>query len=288
MKLIFALLSFFSVQAFAVTVYVNDVKTSNSDPNLASSVKSLVVSSANSAGASVVQDAGNADYVLQPELIQLGQAYVLTVAKMRGGKIVFASRQKAATTAELDDAADRAVRAALVGTPSKKDMRVGEVQEKDKDVIKNRVLSKNSTYLGFGAGGFSNAGYTPGLSYNLALGYTWETTARAAIRVLAGTMMAPDFKSYYMDGLLGLNLYLTDEDSSPYLFGGLGFGGFGTVSSSSTATTVGGFGGALGLGYTMFRTSSTEFDLCLETHMLFANNTVGNPGTYEFRIGVLF
>lgn len=275
------------LQALAVSVFISNVKTSDADPELASSVKSLVVSSASSAGASVVETQNSADYLLQPELIKLGGAYVLTVSKIRQGKIIFTSKQKAASAAELDEAADRAVRAALISTPAKKDLRVGEVQEKDKDQIKNRILSKDSTYLGFGIAGFSNMGVTS-TDYDFALGYNWETTSHAAIRVLANFVASSDFKTYFLDGLLGLNWYFTDESSSPYVFGGLGFGSAGTTSSSSSATTVGGFDGALGLGYGLFRTSSTQFDMMLDYHLLSANNTIGNPGFYAFRIAVMY
>ena len=199
--------------------------------------------------------------------------------------MIFSSRQKAQKEADLDEAADRAVRAALADTPTKNDLRVGEVKDSDKDKIKNRVLSKNSTYLGFGPGSFVSMGNS-NLNYNLALGYIWETTARAAIRVHTDAVLANDFKSYYMDGILGLNLYLTDQDISPYLFLGVGFGAAG--SSNTSATSVGGFAGTVGVGATLFRTSSTEFDIGADYHAIFANNTIGTPGFIAGRIAVLF
>jgi len=163
--------------------------------------------------------------------------------------------------------------------------RVGEISPGETHKIKDRILSKNHVYAGFGPANFQNMG-TSSLGYDLALGYNWETTSQAAIRTMANGLLSADAKTTYWDALLGLNLYLNNEDISPYLFGGLGFGIAGT--NASQATTVGGFAGALGVGCALFRTSSTEFDILGDYHQLFANNTIGSPGFYALRIGVLF
>ena len=166
-----------------------------------------------------------------------------------------------------------------------KEYRVGEVAPGDTHRITNRVKSKNHVYLGFGPANFQNLG-TSSLGYDLSLGYNWETTSQATIRAMGNGLLSADTKSTYWDALLGLNLYLNDADISPYLFGGFGFAVSGT--SASQATTVGGFAGAVGVGYGLFRTSSTEFDILADYHQTFANNTIGSPGFFALKIGVLF
>lgn len=163
--------------------------------------------------------------------------------------------------------------------------RVGDVPASDRGSMRSRVESLNTVYLGFGTGSFQNMGVSPSI-YDLAIGYNWEVNPRAAIRVLGTSATGSDFKTSIVDGLLGLNLFLNNQDSSPYVFGGLGFGFSGSAASS--ATTMGGFAGALGLGYQLFRTSSTHFDITAEYHTIFGNNTIGSPGDFVFRVGVLF
>lgn len=271
--------------ASATSYYVADVKTSDANPELAKSLKSLVTSAVSNAGGQVSENESGADYSLRTELVKLGQSYVLSVSKIKKGEVAFASRQKAATVEDLDDAADRAVRAAIIATPAKKDTRVGEVKANQEDQLRRRILSRSSTYFGFGPAGFTNMGVTQ-LSYDVAIGHLWEVTPNAAIRVLANGVASADLKTYFMMAQLGLNYYFTDEDSAPYVSAGLGFGGSG--SATSNATTIGGFAGTLGLGYEFFRTSSTQFDTFLGYSTIFGNNTIGAPGYFGLRIGVMF
>jgi hypothetical protein len=281
--LIFSLLV--TTSAWATTYFVTEVRTSDANPELAKSLKSLITTAVTSAGGQVAPTATAADFTLNTDLVKLGQAYVLTVTKVKPGREQYASRQKAASVEELDDAADRAVRAAILETPAKKDMRVGEVKKRDEDQIKNRIQSRSVTYLGFGPAGFQNMG-SPPLSYDLALGHLWEVSSQAAIKLLANAVGSGDFKTYFMMAQLGLNYYFTDEDIAPYIGGGLGFGL--SWSGNSNATTLGGFAGNLGLGYEFFRTSSTQFDVFAGYSAIFGNNSIGMPGYYGLRIGILF
>ena len=169
--------------------------------------------------------------------------------------------------------------------PVKRTIRVGDVQPQEEYTIKRRVLSLNTTYFGFGIGGFTNEDVTK-TAYDFALGYNWEVTSHAAIRVLAEGAFAGNFKTTMDLGTLGLNYFFTHQDTSPYVGGGLGYGA--SASSESKATTVGGFAGAVSVGVMLFRTSSTHFDFNLSYSTIFANNTIGSPGLFAFRIGVLY
>jgi hypothetical protein len=273
------------VYSHAAAYFVSDVRTSDADPNLAKSVKSLVTSSVTSAGEQVADTEASADYVLRSDLVKLGGSYILTVTKTRQGQPLYTSKQKAATVEELDDASDRAVRAAIIGTPTKKDTRVGEVRPQDENKIRQRILSRSTTYFGFGPAEFVSMGDTK-LAYDFALGHNWEVTPQAQIRILGNIVSSSDWKTYYGDALLGLNLFLNDEDTSPYLGAGLGFGFSGSAYSS--ATTLGSFAAMAGIGCQFFRTSSTQFDIFAGYSTQFANNTIGTPGAFGLRIGVLF
>ena len=279
----FCLLGMWSVTSQATSYFVADVKSQDGSVN--DSLKSLITSAVSNAGGQVATSPATADFVLKSEVVKLGQAYVLTVTRMKNDAPLNSSRQKAAAVEELDDAADRAVRAAMLSTQPKKDLRVGEVKQREEDQLRRRIKSLNLVYFGIGPATFNNMGTQP-LSYDLALGYNWEVTPNSAIRILADGVMSNDWKSYFADLELGLNYMFTDEASSPYVGGLLGFGFSG--SNASSATTIGGFSGTIGLGWLFFRTSSTQLDLFASYSTIFGNNTIGAPGVYGLRVGVLF
>jgi hypothetical protein len=286
MKKIFVLFFFvFSNFAFATSYFVSNVRISDGDAELAGSVKALLVTAVSNAGGSVEEEESHADYTLRTELVKLGPAYVLTVGKYQHGNLVYSTRQKAFAVQELDETADKAVRAVIVGTPTKKDLRVGEVKEHDRNKMTNRIQSKNSVYLGFGPANFQNMNVSQ-LSYDFAIGYIWGVAPQWDVKILADTVVSGDWRTSLASGLLGLNYYFTDEDSAPYVTGGLGFGL--SATNASNATTIGGFAGNIGLGYELFRTSSTQFDIAITYNSIFGNNTIGSPGFTALRIGVLF
>lgn len=272
-------------KVFAATYFVYDVKTSEANPELTQSIKALVVASVVNAGGQVAEVEAGSDFSLRTDLVKLGQAYVLTVTKLKRGISPYTSRQKASSVEELDEAADRAVRAAILSTPTKKDLRVGEIKEREEDQLRRRIKSRSATYFGFGPAGFSNMGISQ-LSYDLAAGHLWEVTPNAAIKFLVNGVTSADMKTYFLMAQLGLHYYLTDADTAPYIGGGLGFGGSGSATSS--ATTIGAFAGNVGIGYQFFRTSTTQFDIFLGYSCIFGNNTLGVPGYYGLRVGALF
>lgn len=277
--LIFAL----PLTAFGANFYIGDVKTPENNQDLARSLHTLVATAVANNGGTIAASEAAAEFSLHTELIRLGQAYILTVRKNKSATVIFASQQKAASIEELDDATERAVRAAMLSTPAKKDVRVGEIKPHEEDVLRRRIKSRDTSYLGFGPAGFVNMGTSP-LSYDFAIGHLWEVTPRAAIRLLGNAVTSNDWKTYFLGSALGLNWYLNDTDSSPYFNGDFGFGISG--SGTTAATTIGAFAGTVGAGWLFFRTSTTQFDVFAGYTMIFGNNTIGSPGYYSLRIGV--
>ncbi len=285
--LFFALLlllnPFTSNEAFAASFYVGDVHNAEASADLTKSLRSLVTSSVATNGGAISADEKSADFTLRTELMRLGGAYILTITKLKKGEAVFSSKQKAANLEELDEASDRAVRAAILGTPTKKDTRVGEVNPRDENQLQARIRSHNTRYFGFGAAGLSNMGNSK-IAYNFAFGHFWEVTPRTQIKMVVELFATNDWTTYLGDAQLGLNLFLSDEDTSPYLAAGLGAAGSG--SSSSSVTSISGFAGSAGVGVQFFRTSSTQFDIYAGYTIEFVNNSIGSPGALGARIGI--
>ena len=171
----------------------------------------------------------------------------------------------------------------MLGTPAKQDLRVGEVKPQQEDELRRRILSRSVTYFGFGPATFTNMGNSQ-LAYDLALGHYWEVNPFAAIKLMANGVLGSDGKTYMADFMLGLNYDFTDQDSSPYVGLAAGFG----FSGTPNGTSIGGFAGAAGLGYEFFRTSSTQLEIFVSYTTIFGNNTIGAPGYFSGKLGILF
>ena len=285
MKYVFILLSSlcFSNIVYAASFFVDEPHLSEANPELSKSLKTLVMSSVVQSGSKTNQDEKSADFTLRTDLLRLGGAYILTISKFKKNEMVFSSKYKAASLDELDDVSDRGVRAVILGTQVKKDTRVGEVSTRDENKMQTRVRSFNTRYFGFGAASLMNMGNSK-VAYNIAFGHFWEVTPRTQIKLVGEFFATSDWTTYLADAQLGLNLFLNDEDSSPYIGAGLGVAGSG--SSSSSVTSISGFSGGVGLGYQFFRTSSTQFDVYVGYNIEFVNNSIGNPGAFGARIGI--
>ena len=279
----FILMLSVTASAFAASYYVSDSVIDAALESVA--LSELVRSSVTNSGGTIAADAAHADFTLKPELARLGQAYILTVTRFRGDMRVGSGRQKVIGLEDLDEASDRAVRTALGGGTSPKDVRVGEIQERDERRLSRRMEARHSTYFGLGPATFANLGTEP-LAYNVALGYNWEVNPYAMIRVLGDFTGGNHFRTYLTSAQLGLNYFFTDADKAPYVTGLLGFGSAGTVLGR--AHPIGGLSGTLGAGYMLFRTSTAQLDLFLGYSIVFGNNSVGAPGAYGLRMGVYF
>ena len=182
------------------------------------------MSSVVQSGSKTNQDEKSADFTLRTDLLRLGGAYILTISKFKKNEMVFSSKYKAASLDELDDVSDRGVRAVILGTQVKKDTRVGEVSTRDENKMQTRVRSFNTRYFGFGAASLMNMGNSK-VAYNIAFGHFWEVTPRTQIKLVGEFFATSDWTTYLADAQLGLNLFLNDEDSSPYIGAGLGVAG---------------------------------------------------------------
>jgi hypothetical protein len=271
---------------FASSFFVSDVTTDDAGGDITKSTKTLVITAVSNLGGTVAATEGTADYILRPSLVRLGHAFILTVAKVKNGAVVASAQQKAMTVEELDDASNRAVRAVMLETQTKPDLRVGEVKPREEDQLRRRILSRNTTYLGFGPATLQNLGYNK-LAYDFGVGRYWEVTPQSMIKLIGNGVLSSNWKVYYFSALLGLNYFLSDQDSAPYVTAGFGYG-FAGSGKSTPATSIGGFAMDIGAGLQFFRTSSTQLDISVIYSMIFGNDTIGAPGFTGVRLGILF
>jgi hypothetical protein len=159
--------------------------------------------------------------------------------------------------------------------------RVGEIDAAQKDRYRTRYESKNSTVFSFGPGFANNLNQSKAL-YSLGFGYEWEVGAQNA--VLAQVNGSFGDSTAYVDGIIGGKYYFSDEDISPFAKAGFGFGS----AKGQDLSTVGGFAGMVGVGATVFRTSSTHLEVGATYSTLFASNAQGNPSVTSLTLGILF
>lgn len=165
--------------------------------------------------------------------------------------------------------------------PPARRARVGDINPAEKDRYRTRFESKNSTIFAFGPA-FSNNVNTSKTLYSAAFGYEWEVGAQNAI--LAQLDGSFGDSTGYIDGIIGAKYYFSDEDVSPFIKAGFGFG----TAKGAGLDAVGGFAGMIGAGVTVFRTSTTHLELGAAYSGLFASNAQGNPNVTSVTLGILF
>ena len=222
-------------------------------------------------------------YKLKAKILKLDNLYVINLEKEKGGTFLFSSTIKTPKSAELDQKIARLVRAVI-----KEEIyvdKVGDITESEKEEVSIRRKSVNRWYVGFGPA-WSRKLEALATMTSFAIGYSWEVNSQTCIRTFwdgvaePGSNKTASFKNLG----LGLQYFFNNDNNAPYVLGDLGWGVTYTNSNEEKNNFVVG----LGVGYTLFRTSSTSFDLLTRIQTLTAANTRGIPSTFSFRVGVLF
>jgi hypothetical protein len=169
----------------------------------------------------------------------------------------------------------------IFSAPAALAQKVGEIDASQKDKFKTRYEAKNSTVFGFGPGFGTNLN-TTGMLYALTFGYEWEVGANAAVLAQLGGVFGSS--AAYTDLNIGAKYYFLDTDISPFVKGGLGFG----AAKGSDLDSAAGFGGIVGAGMTLFRTSSVHLDVSANYSTLFATNQKGAPGVGSLQLQISF
>jgi len=244
--------------AFASDFYVKEITSVGVGKDEAVAVTEIVKNSVPENGEhQVVGESSKAQYILSGKIMKLGSAYLMTLEKLQGSKVVFTNQLRADKLEDLDNVAARLTRAVISEKAAKDDTRVMEVNENDKLVGTKRrdTVKRWEVALGAASLGNSNDNNT---EFNFLLGYEWEIpTSNASVKLF---MMAPFI-------LVTLQLqgtrFFGDSDSSPLLTVNFGYGA-GSVKTDNIITTVSstvsGFIAGVGAGYRFFRTSTINVE----------------------------
>jgi hypothetical protein len=279
-------LSGYSSGAFAAQVYVEAATGSGVSPGDLETATELVKSAVPQVSPESVSEQPNqAAFTLRPRLLRLGQAYVLTLAKIRDGQVVYSSQLKAERMDELDKVATRLTRSVILGESAPATPRVGEITDEEANNGTQRRPVRKAIYLGFGGSEFSHLNST-GVGYSFGAAYSWDTNY-VRIKLLGEGDV--NGAAFFASGGIGGNYYFSNSDVAPYLSADFG-GGVAKVDGGGvfSGQTVGGFVVGAGAGVELLRTSSVNLDLGFRAGVLLHANNYGMPEVYSLRLGLYF
>jgi len=277
----------FALSSHASQVYVEPTTGSGISPSDLTAATELISTSVTEVSSNrVVEQAAQADLILRPKLIRLGEAYILSLTKTnKEGQILFSSQLKAEKIDELDKVAQRLTRSVLESETGKEGIRVGEITNEEAKEGTQRRPVRNATYFGFGGSTFSNLG-SSGIGYNFGLAYSWDIN-RARIKILSEWNI--NGNSFFASGGLGANYFFTLTDLAPYIAADFGAGAAKLEAGGIlSGQAIGGFVVGVGTGIEFFRTSAINLDLGFRAGFLLNSNTLGMPAVYSLRLGVYF
>jgi hypothetical protein len=224
-----------------------------------------------------------ATFKLKAKILKLDNLYIVNLEKEKANSFVFASTIKAPKSAELDQKIARLIRSVVNEKPLIE--KVGEITESEKDEVSNRRKSVNRWYVGFGPA-WGKKLLSETTMTDFSIGYSWEVNTQSSIRTIWDLVSEPgSSKNAKMSNLgLGLQYFLNNDNSAPYVQGDFGWAATTTnFKEEKSSFSIGAVA-----GYTLFRTSSTNFDISLRFQTLTSSNSAGTPATTSIRIGVLF
>lgn len=278
-----------SKQALAITSYfIADLTASGIDDSTQTTLRELIRSAVTESGGSLAVISDKADFVLTPKVLSLGSSYLVSIHRLKGEKVIFQAKEKAANLEELDRVVLRVVRSAMTGKGVKDDSRVGEITESERREVSLRKESLSLKYFGFGPTVFpwgdSGAALIAGLNYEVDP--NWGLRFHAHLG--SDTHERSTFAAM---ATIGLQYFLTETQFSPYVFANFGYGGAVGGDLDRRAT---GFSMGAGLGLLLFRTSSTQLDLNLGYQSLLVATDLTNgrgrttPGMFGLTIGIVY
>lgn len=281
----FALVTLGTASARAQDVFVDRATGSGVSDSDLDTATTLVMSSVEEVGATSVDQENGADTVLRPTLLRLGEAYILSLTKLRDGKVTGSGQLKAARMDELDKVSDRLTRSVLLGESPKGNPRVGEITYHEALEGTQRRATRSINYVSFGGSTFGNLN-SEGIGYSFGVGHGWDINT-----VLVKIIATGDFNqdAWMLAAGLGANYFFMPTDIAPYVTADLGaafakLDGGGLLSGE----TVGGFSAGAGGGIHFLRTAAVNLDLGFRAGFVFKENALGIPQSYSVRLGLYF
>jgi hypothetical protein len=278
-------LLFVSLTAHATSVFVEPATGSGVlESDLATTTSLIQTAIPEVSSDTVSESADKADISLRPKLMRLGDAVILSLAKVKDGEILFSSQLKAAHMNELDKVVTRLTRSVLEGQRGKDSARVGEITNEEARDGTQRKPVRKEWYVGLGGSEFSNLNST-GIGYSFGLAYGWDLNWMLFKLMGEGAFNG---SAFFASAGIGAQYFLSTSNIAPYLAADFG-GGLAKIDQSLlSGQTVGGFVAGVGAGVELLRTYAINLDLNIRAGFLLHDNNLGDPRVLSLRLGLYF
>ncbi len=276
MKKLFLLLMFIPYYSFAATYYVERIESKISE-DIDTTITELIGVTINETGShTTVSNSSEADFILKPKLLKLGNAYIITLDKIKNGKIVFSSKLKAESIETIDSIVSQLVLAVI-----KENAPLNEQQSKERQQKKRQ----SGTSVSIGPALFSNLN-TDSVAVNVSPALYWDVDI-ALIKLLA------DISTYHGSSLINFGIggqyFILEKNISPFIGGDFGYG-FAKMRNalSSEDDSARGFavGGVAGVQFLRFKFVNLELSFRIASVLDKVER--GYPVVYALRLGVNF
>jgi len=228
---------------------------------------------------------------LEPSLVKLRDAYIVSVSKIKGGRLYFSQKLKAQTLDDLDTVTERLVTALISNQSAKSAQRVNTVTKDELVGTTEKTAVETQFYFGFGPGTLGGL-EADGSAVNVTAGYLWGIDHQFAMR------LGLDWTNGDGDaGVLGLGLggqyYFNLQKHAPYALGLAGFSWSESkvpeLNCSNLLFSCGGedetgWSAQVGLGMHFFRTAKVNLAFELAYTHSFYDVADQTPGVFVGRI----
>lgn len=231
-------------------------------------------------GYAVSKGAASADLTLRPRLIKFGSAYMLHIDRVEKNEVVFSAHLKSDQIEELDTVVERVALAALESKEVSETARLGTVTSAETGVTARKGARKQ-WIIGYGPILLLGAD-SRGVGQMISGAYVWDF-GNSAIQI-QGHLLGKGPSSFGSIGL-GVQKFLDDKDSAPFLSAGFGYGG---GLYEHTKEHFEGFSLNAAAGYQFFRLSSVNLEVSLGCITVLHKTSQGLPTGLGLRIGILF
>ncbi|CAN5657907.1 hypothetical protein BH10BDE1_BH10BDE1_27120 [soil metagenome] len=254
-------------QSLAASVFVQPPASEGDESSLRASLYELVKAAvSDESGYSLATSAKEADMTLHPRLLKLGSAFIVSIDKMKGERVVFTAKMKASTADDIDAVSARVVRSALRETKATEDAQVGDVTQDEVSKTNLRIQTTRQWKLGFGpAWGDQMNVDKSGILFTL--GFVWGIDPNFDLDLAfrsANFDKSGESGAHFTEFLIGTNYYLTRSRNAPFLTAGVGRTSASVSIPDSTSIinssddTLNGWSVRVGAGYKFFRTSTVN------------------------------
>ncbi len=292
----FTLVLFFTFLSSADNFYVEDIKSAEIASQDKTSVRELIRLAIPEAGAhKSVTQANQADWILTPQLMKLGGAYILNLEKKSNkGKNSFSEKMKAASMDDLDVTTQRLTTAVINEQRVQQTADVTNITEQEKKQNINRIEATRQWIIGIGPSWTSGLNSGGNGGFTLLIGYEWGLDPDYSVDLsYIGHSGRGDDDSRFSDFSVGGTYYLSRTKYSPFLTARIGYGSADindgcTFFCTNDSDDPGGWTASVAAGMKFFRTSAVNVSTYIRYSYMFDQGDYGNADMTTFMVAVHF